>query len=261
MDAIQEYKIRRDGAVLIYTIDRQAKRNAINRTMFEALTEAAHDFAADPELRVMLIESEGTYFSAGFEIADLTPAGPGEGPTGFRRRYRAAARHDLYDFFEAIEKPIVVAHQGPCVGAGLEMSLSCDFRLASSAARYSLPELNTGMIPGSGGTSRLVRTIGAHWARWLIMANNPMEAAQAHTVGLVHDVYPEESFREQVYAFCQKIAQHPPEMMGSAKLAIEMARDLDRGQGRNVERLINSSLSGREEQQELLGRMRERFVK
>jgi len=261
MEAAPEFSVRRDGAVLIYRLDRAAKRNAINRAMFDALAQTADEFAADPDLRVLLIESEGSFFSAGFEIADLKTGGVSEGPTGFRRDYRAVARHDLYDKLEAIEKPIVVAHQGPCYGAGLEMSLSCDFRLASPAVKYMLPELNTGMIPGSGGTSRLVRTIGAHWARWFIMAAETMEAQQALTVGLIHAVYPEETFREQVSAFCQRIARHPPEVMGSAKLAIELARDLDRSQGRNVERLINSSLSDRAEQQELLRMLRQRHVK
>lgn len=261
MQAGPDFTVRRDGAVLIYRIDRQAKRNAINKAMFEALAETAREFATDPGLRVLLIESEGSFFSAGFEIADLKPSDPDEGPTGFRRDYRAVARHDFYDALEAIEKPIVVAHQGPCYGAGLELSLSCDFRLASTAAKYALPELNMGMIPGSGGTSRLVRTIGAHWARWFIMAAESMGAEQARAVGLIHDVYPEETFREQVGAFCQRIARHPPEVMGSAKLAIELARDLDRAQGRNVERLINSSLSDRAEQRELLRMLRERHVK
>ena len=103
--------------------------------------------------------------------------------------------------------------------------------------------------------------IGAHWARWLIMAASTMEAQQAHTIGLIQDVYPEETFREQVSAFCQRLATHPPEVMGSAKLAIELVRDLDRTQGRNIERLINSSLSDRDEQRELMSVLRERFSK
>ncbi len=261
MQENENFTVERKGAVLVYRLHREAKRNAINRAMFDALDAAARDFAEDPDLRVMLIESQGPYFSAGFEISDLKPGTEDEGPTEFRRRYRAAARHDLYDFFEAIEKPIVVAHQGPCFGAGLEMSLSCDFRLASEAATYLLPEMNSGMIPGSGGTSRLVRTIGAHWARWLIMAGESLNATQALSAGLVHAVYPPEEFREKVEAFCQKLASHPPEVTGSAKLAIELARDLDRTQGRNVERLINSSLSERSEQKMLLSKLRTRHAK
>lgn len=261
MDHKPDYSVRREGAVQIYRLERPAKRNAINRAMFAGLAQAAHEFVEDSDLRVMLIESEGDFFSGGFEISDLSPGAPTEGPTGFRRRYRATAQHDLYDFLESIEKPIVVAHQGPCFGAGLELSLSCDFRLAAPAAKYALPELNMGMIPGSGGTSRLVRTIGAHWARWLIMAAGVMDAEQARAVGLIHDIYPQDTFGEQVMAFCQRIATHPPEVMGSAKLAIELIRDLDRDQGRNAERLINSSLSDRLEQRELLRTLQERHGK
>lgn len=261
MNQEQDFAVERVDSILVYRLQRDSKRNAINRAMFDGLAAAAEEFARDPELRVMLIEAEGKFFSSGFEIADLSPAGPGEGPTGFRRRYRSVARHDLFDFLESIEKPIVVAHQGPCFGVGLEMSLSCDFRLASTAATYALPEMQTGLIAGSGGTSRLVRTIGVHWARWLIMASETIDANEAKAAGLLHRVFPPEALKEETMAFCRKLAGYPPEVMGSAKLAIELVQDLGREQGRNVERLINSSLSDRDEQNMLIRMLRERFVK
>jgi enoyl-CoA hydratase len=260
MSAVQT-KLERDGAVLIFTFNRPDKFNAFTRDMLAALALAVESYAEDPDLRVMLIRAEGQYFSAGMDVTALGKTPEGEGPSGFRRRYRTTAWHDLWDAFETLEKPIVVAHQGPCVGAGLEMSLSCDFRLASDAAHYSLPELNMGMIPGSGGTSRLVRTVGGALARWMIMAGQKVSAAQALNAGLVNVIYPADSFEADVRAFCQTLAEQPPEAMAAAKLAIEFAADLDRTQARNMERLVNSSLSEGDEQKRVFAKLLERMTR
>ncbi len=254
-------KLERKDAILIFTFDRPDKYNAFTRPMLAALRDAFESFADDEGLRVLLIRGTGRYFSSGMDVTALGAGPANEGPSGFRRRYRESAWHQLYDAFEALEKPIVVAHQGPCLGAALEMSLSCDFRLASDAAHYALPELNMGMIPGSGGTSRLVRIIGGHWARWMIMANRPISADRALTVGLVHEIYPAAEFDAKVEEFCRSLAEQPAEALAAAKLAIELATDLDRTQARNVERLVNSSLFGREEQARVFAALRARFTK
>ena len=103
----------------------------------------------------------------------------------------------LWDEMEHIEKPFVVAHHAMCVGGGLEMSLSCDFRLAAKSAGYAFPEGLFGVLPASNGVSRLTRICGPHWARWLIMANKPAPADMAFTMGLVHQVFPDESFEQR----------------------------------------------------------------
>jgi enoyl-CoA hydratase len=143
---------------------------------------------------------------------------------------------------EAIEKPFVVAHQASCVGGSLEMSLSCDFRLASASASYAFPEAKFGVLPATNGVSRLVRLVGPHWARLLIMANMPVDATEARIMGLVHKVFPDESFEADVMAFCRHLAQQNTEMMGASKVAIELSADLPAHQAASVERLVNSSL-------------------
>jgi enoyl-CoA hydratase/carnithine racemase len=135
-----------------------------------------------------------------------------------------------------------VAHHATCVGGGLELSLSCDFRLAAKNASYSFPEGKMGVLPASNGVSRLTRIVGTHWARYLIMANLPVSAEKALIMGLVHEVYADETFQEDVMKFCRHLAQQHSEQMGTAKLAIEMARDVGLAQARNVERMANSAL-------------------
>jgi enoyl-CoA hydratase/carnithine racemase len=167
----------------------------------------------------------------------------------------------MFDEMEAIEKPIVVAHQGPCFGGAFEMSLSCDFRLGAASATYRMPEIDIGCLPGSGGTSRLTRIVGPHWARWFVLAGQTASAERALTMGLLHEVYPDDQFDEKVMEFCAKLASLPPEAVALSKLTIELTADLDRQQARNVERLSNSILFLGDEHKSLIAAMIERLSK
>jgi enoyl-CoA hydratase/carnithine racemase len=229
----------RDG-IFEVTLNRPEKYNAISDSMLEGLRRAIDTFGSRRDLRVMLLRAVGKYFSAGVEInPDISPTVDGtlDGRAWYRRKY-----HVLFDEFEAVEKPIVAAHHGACLGGALELSLSCDFRLAAAGARYGLPEIDIGALPGSGGVSRLTRIAGPHWARWLVMAGEQVSSEQALQMGFVHAVYADEDFEARVQAFCSKLAKQPYEVLGLAKLSIELAADLDRGQARNVERIANSML-------------------
>lgn len=233
----------RDGAVLIVTFNRPAKLNALSDQMVALLAQAVARFRDDPAHRVLLIRASGRYFSAG---ADLTEheAGPVGLASQIREDHRIRTRglSRLFDEMEAIEKPIVVAHHAPCLGAGLELSLSCDFRLAARSARYGFPEGRFGVLPAANGVSRATRVLGVHWARYLMMANLEVDSERALAMGLVHEVFDDETFAEDVMAFCQRLAGQNAEHMGTAKLAIEMAADVGLAQARNVERLANSAL-------------------
>jgi enoyl-CoA hydratase/carnithine racemase len=227
--------------ILEVVFNRPEKLNALTGDMIRAFAAATDEFASRPELRVMLIRAVGRYFTSGVVVdPDISPH-VGDSTLNGRAWYRNAY-HKLFDELESIEKPIVVAHQGPCLGGGLEFSLSCDFRLAAKSAHYSLPEINIGALPGSGGISRLTRIAGPHWARWLVMAGEQVSAEEALSIGFIHAVYPDAEFGDRVWAFCRKLVQQPYELLGLAKLSIELATDLDRAQARNVERISNSIL-------------------
>lgn len=235
----------RDG-ILIATLNRPEKLNALTRQMMELFEQALHRFRDAPELKVMLIRSNGRYFCSGVDMLNS-----GEGPKTVaksgveireRHRLQTLGMHRIYDEMEHIEKPIVVAHQAPCVGGGLELSLSCDFRLAAKNASYAFPEGRFGVLPASNGVSRLTRVVGPHWAKYLIMANLPADADRAYTMGLVHEVFPNESFEDDVMAFCTHLAAQHGEQMGTAKLTIELAYEVGRDQARHVERMANSAL-------------------
>jgi enoyl-CoA hydratase len=235
-----------DGGILIATLNRPDKLNALSGETMRLFEQALHRFRDTASLKVMLIRSTGRYFCAGADMHGSPEEGSGRATTasGIRESHRLKLHgmHRIYDEMEAVEKPLVVAHHAPCVGGGLELSLSCDFRLAAQSASYSFPEGKFGVLPASNGVSRLTRIVGTHWARYLIMANLPVDAQRALIMGLVHEVWPDESFEAEVMRFCRHLAEQHPEQMGAAKLAIEMARDVGLAHGRNVERMANAGL-------------------
>lgn len=237
-----------DEGILIATLNRPDKLNAISRQMMDLLTDAVLRFRDDDDLKVMLIRSQGRYFSSG---ADLKSGGEQKriSPTrhtasGIRENHRLNLNNmqQLWDEMEHIEKPFVVAHHAMCVGGGLELSLSCDFRLAAKSAAYAFPEGLFGVLPASSGVSRLTRLCGPHWARWLIMANKPASADMAFTMGLVHQVYEDDVFEAEVMDFCRHLAKQNREQMGAAKVAIELCAEVGRDSGRHIERMANSAL-------------------
>jgi enoyl-CoA hydratase/carnithine racemase len=257
------YLISENAGVLEFFLNRPDKLNALNQEMFQGLAQALEMLVARADLRVLLIRAGGRFFCAGADLL-AQPMPDMQGLTtnvrSWYRRELGGGMLPLYLELEAIEKPIVVAHHATCIGGGLELSLSCDFRLAAASACYGFPEAKLGMIPATGGISRLTRLVGPHWARWMIMANQQVDAAQAQAMGLVHAVYPDEDFDAKVMAFCQNLAKLPPEATAMAKLSIELAADLQSAQARNMERLAVSTLSLGVEHAQMMNAMRERLA-
>jgi len=241
---------RRDDneGVITVTFTRDSKRNAVTSAMFEVLQAAVRDLGDDDAQRVLIITGEGRYFTSGIDFKNLRP-NIGEGTDGvqrgsnFRRQYRAEAYHDLLDEIEAIEKPVILAAQAHCLGVGVELGASCDFRFATPEATFTLPEVaNIATIPGSGGISRLTRIIGPAWTKWMAMAGESVGAEQAKQIGLVHDVFPAETFNEQVMTFARRLVATPREAMGLAKIIIDAADSVDRRTAREIDRIAQTTL-------------------
>ena len=235
-----------DESILVATLNRPDKLNALNMATMDLLTDAVLRFRDTPELKVMLIRANGRYFSAGADLKGgqrkISPTG--QTASGIRENHRLNLNNmqQLWDELEHIEKPIVAAIHAACVGGGLELVLSCDFRLAAKSAAFAFPEGLFGVLPASSGVSRLTRLCGPHWARWLIMGNQKADADKAHIMGLVHDVLPDEGFQDAALEFCRHLTKQDAEQMGAAKVAIELCAELGRDSARQVERMANSAL-------------------
>lgn len=234
-------QIRRDDAdgIITLTFTRDHKLNAVSDEMIEVIRIAVTDLGDHETNRALVITAEGRYFTAGKDIGQMG-AQPGSG-VALRRDYRRL--HELFDEMERLEKPIILAAQGPCLGVGVEMGSSCDFRFASERATFGLPEVPVlAVLPGSGGISRFTRLVGPHWARWLAMAGENVTADLALTMGFVHRVLPEEGFHEAVQAWTRKLVSLSAEALGLAKIAIDAAVDSDRRTARHIDRMANTQL-------------------
>jgi enoyl-CoA hydratase/carnithine racemase len=235
--------------------------NAVSPDMVDDLRRAAADLGDRDNLRVLIIRARGRYFTAGVDIDQvlaqrLEPDASANGASQ-RREYRRL--HLLFDELESIEKPVVLAAHAPCWGVGVELAASCDFRIASDAATFALPEVaNLGIIPGSGGISRVTRLVGPHWGKWLAMAGEVVDAHHALTMGLVHAVHPVELFDEAVARFVHRLSVLPGEAVGMAKLAVDTAASVDRGTARDFDRIANTVLGLTEEHKNLVQSFQDR---
>jgi enoyl-CoA hydratase len=168
------------------------------------------------------------------------------------RGFRAAARavHDVFDTIEAMEVPVVAAIDGVAAGGGFELALSCDFRILGQRARLVMPEARVGLIPGSGGCSRLVRYVGLARAKEMVMLGANIDAERALDLGLATEVVADGSALEAARALAGRLAALAPLALGMAKLIINTCTDVDSETGRRLERLGQSVLKVTEDHRE-----------
>jgi enoyl-CoA hydratase len=239
--------ISESNQVITVTLNRPGKLNPISPDATLTLWEAVNQLGDRPDLRAMVITGTGRYFTAGLDLKlghGTRVPGPDALGQDWRRGYRSHAL--LYDEMEAIEKPIILAANGPCLGAGMEMALSCDFRFCTPESHWALPEVRSvGSIPGSGGVSRLVRLVGTHWTKWIAWAGRNVTAEEAKAIGIVHEIFPAEGFMARVYEFVESMVALDPETSSLTKLTIDLCDPQDREKVRNMERLANTELSHR----------------
>lgn len=246
MAAHADARIDEHDGVITVSFQRDAKRNAISPAMTDALWEAVIALGDRDDLRCLVITATGSYFSAGIDLEFGAGNRRGTGTStqpgwAYRRNYRS--HHLLYDEIEAVEKPVILAAQGPVLGAGFELALSCDFRLCTPAATWRLPEVGLGAIPGSGGISRLSRLVGPHWTKWIAMAGQSVTAEDARQMGLVHEVCEIDALGGRVDELCSDLCALGAEALGVAKATIDLATDVtDRASQRSIERMANTTL-------------------
>ncbi|MCS7197808.1 MAG: enoyl-CoA hydratase/isomerase family protein [Candidatus Bipolaricaulota bacterium] len=201
-----EYKtlkveIDRKTHVAYVTLNRPQRLNAINAEMRQELPKVLDELGKDPEVRVIVLKGAGgKAFSAGADITEFTQGKP----------YQFV---ELGEFFRAPElcpKPVIAAIDGFALGGGLELALACDFRLASKRSEVGQPEIHLGLIPGGGGTQRLLRLVGPSRAKELCMLGDRISAEQAAQWGLIDHVYENETFEQEVRAFAEKLATRAP---------------------------------------------------
>ncbi len=221
------YEVR--DRVAVITLNRPDRMNTLGGTMKPDLARAFFELARnDDQVRAVLITGSGDKaFCAGADIKERAT----DVVRGTEYFVRQKATHELFRNIEEFEKPVIAAINGVALGGGLEIALCCDIRVASSAARFGLPEIKLGVIPAAGGTQRLPRLVGEARAKELILTADLVDAETALRYGLVSRVVPQADLMPAALELSQRIARHPPLAVRFAKRAINrgMQTDLDSG--------------------------------
>ena len=212
------------------TLNRPAVLNAINMQMRDDLWDLMHAVRDDPDVNVVIFKGVGDRaFSAGADISEF-----GTAPSYVEAR-RARRERDLWGFMLSLDKPLIAAIHGFALGAGIELPMCCDFRLASEDARLGLPEVGLGYIPSAGGTQTLPRHIPPGVATQMVLTGDPIDAQTAYRYRLVQRVVP----RDRLYADAEGLARvllaQPQGTVRLAKRAVMEGMELPLAQGLTLE--------------------------
>jgi enoyl-CoA hydratase/carnithine racemase len=214
------------GSVALVTIARPDVRNAMDTDVFDGLTEAGNRAGNDPEVRAVVVAGEGPNFSSGIDTSVFT-----SGDVTSPSQIDIARLQSSFTVFEQILKPTIAAVAGPTFGAGLQLSIACDFRVAAADAELSVMEVRWGIIPDLGGTQRLPRLIGLGRAKELAMTARRVGADEALQIGLVNKVVPAGEHLDASLAWARELAGGPPLALAAIKRLANAAFETPIGQG------------------------------
>lgn len=224
------------GKIAVITLNRPDVHNAVSDDMGKELDRIIIEFRDNPDLWVAVICGAGKSFCAGADIKQR-----GSGILGNQAGVDDRIRPDQ------IWKPFIAAIQGYCLGAGLEIALTCDLRIAAEDARFGQPEVNRGIIPGAGATQRLPRFIPRSKAAELILLGQPIDSQEAYRIGLVNKVVPLDQLMPAAMQWAEIIAQAGPLQVRAAKEAILRGYNVPLEEGLRIERELQNRVVATED--------------
>jgi enoyl-CoA hydratase len=211
----------RRGGVALLTLNRPDALNALSSALLARLEERVLELADDASLRAVVLTGEGRAFAAGADIEEMREHGAGEALAFSRLGHRALAA------LEALPVPTLAAVNGYALGGGCELACACDWIYASAKARFGQPEVNLGLIPGFGGTSRLARRVGLAWAKELTLTGEPIDADTALRIRLANRVFEPDALLEAALQAGDTIARKGPLAVAAAKKVLQEGQDAD----------------------------------
>lgn len=246
---VDQVRLAVDGGVATITLERPEKRNALTLAMRARLAAILAELDRDPAIQIAILTGTDGSFCAG---VDLTEGG-------------VPASHPLADASEAVtapldafRKPLLAAVNGPAMGGGLELALACDLRIASRSARFGLPEVRIGSLPGSGGISRLARSVQPALAARMALTGETIDAGAASAAGLVSDLVDDGDLAGRATTIATAIAANAPLSILAATRSLRDAHNLPLSAGLTQDRTLWAWLSGSEDRAEGRVAFRER---
>jgi enoyl-CoA hydratase len=236
-------QVERHDRVGLIRLHRPQALNALCDQLMDELGTQLLAFDADPAIGCVVITGSDRAFAAGADIKEMKD-----------RTYPAVALDDFiggkWETILRVRKPVIAAVAGFALGGGCELAMMCDFILAADTAKFGQPEINLGVIPGSGGTQRLTRSVGKAKAMELVLSARMMDAAEAERCNLVSRVIPAADLVNEALRVAAKIASLSPVAVALAKQAVNRALETTLTEGVRAERSLFLSLFGTADQRE-----------
>ncbi len=223
-------EVKIEDGIAVMTINREKALNALNAELVAELEDFLSENRLKRDFRCVVLTGAGKAFVAGADIGELAELDA----AGAARSAEIGQR--LTKTIEDFPCPVIAAVNGFALGGGCELAMACDIRLASEKARIGQPEISLGIIPGYGGTQRLIRLVGRGKAKQMVFTGDMFDAAEAHRIGLVDEVYPPEELMPKAMKLAKKIASKSAPIMRLAKELINRAADVPLSAGLNLER-------------------------
>jgi enoyl-CoA hydratase len=240
--AFENIVVETRGPVGLVTLNRPKALNALNQKLIEELNVALGGFEGDSAIGCTVITGSEKAFAAGADVKEMSG-----------KTYVDAYVGKFLDGWAKLSearKPVIAAVSGFCLGGGCELAMMCDFIIASETARFGLPEITLGIMPGAGGTQRLPRCIGKAKAMDLILTGRMMEADEAERCGLVARVVPPERLLDEALSAAEKIAAYSRPIVMMAKETVNRAQETTLAEGVRFERRLFLSMFATEDQKE-----------
>ncbi|MGZ8563728.1 MAG: enoyl-CoA hydratase-related protein [Candidatus Limnocylindria bacterium] len=241
-DALVLVERDEDRKVALLRFNRPKQLNAMNGEVMDRLCAELEALDRDEAIRVMVVTGNERAFAAGADIGEMA----GASPIDMLRGNRIAQ----WDRVRRISKPVIAAVAGWCLGGGCELAMALDLIIAAESAKFGQPEISLGVISGAGGTQRLTRAIGKSRSMEMILTGEPIDAHEAHRLGLVARVVPNELLVEDALALAAKIATKSPLALRMAKEAVNAAYEMSLTDGLAHERRLFYLLFASEDQKE-----------
>ncbi|MBK5252042.1 MAG: enoyl-CoA hydratase/isomerase family protein [Peptostreptococcaceae bacterium] len=222
--------VEKNRKICKVTFNDPEKLNALTPSWLREFSEVLSNLELDDEIGVVILTGKGKAFIAGADIPYMKEMNPQEAAN------YARFTTNLYRRMEEMNKVFIAQVNGFALGGGCEVALACDIRVASEAAKFGLPEVTLGILPGGGGTQRLARLVGQGKARELIFTGDIINAEEAKAIGLVNSVVPPEELEEETNRIAAKILKNSLSAVRYSKEAILTGQDLDLHTAINVEK-------------------------
>jgi enoyl-CoA hydratase/carnithine racemase len=257
-DALYE----KDGHIATLTLNRPDARNAYSSTMVDELLAGLDEAALDGDVRAVIVTGAGPAFSAGGDLKamrDKQGMFAGD-PVELRENYQRGLQ-SIPRRFDAFEKPVIAAINGHAIGAGLDLALMCDIRIASNAAKFGSTFAKVGLIPGDGGAYLLRRVVGFAKAVEMILTAEIIGADEALDIGLVNQVVEPDVVVDTARDQAERIASLPPKAVKSAKAALYRTVDRDIETSLQITAALQAGLQNTDEHLEAVEQMLARISK